>query len=106
MAFWGVEITSKKPYTHKYDPRFGRLRVAKATLGHGSSKDKSSLRCFVGPNAPVILCSLFPERKESVSLGLEFEEDDDVLFTVVGPRSVHLCGYYVGSRRPRDGDET
>ncbi|KAK1266908.1 Peptidyl-prolyl cis-trans isomerase FKBP43 [Acorus gramineus] len=106
MAFWGVEITSKKPYTHKYDPRFGRLRVAKATLGHGSSKDNSSLRCFVGPNAPVLLCSLFPERKESVSLGLEFEEEDDVLFTVVGPRSVHLCGYYVGARRPCDGDET
>jgi FK506-binding nuclear protein len=34
---------------------------------------------------------------ESLQLGLEFEEADDVVFSVLGPRSIYLSGYYMRS---------
>ncbi|KAG6394850.1 hypothetical protein SASPL_145440 [Salvia splendens] len=37
----------------------------------------------------------FPNQTESCHLDLEFEEADDVVFSVIGPRSVYLIGYYI-----------
>ncbi|KAK3036142.1 hypothetical protein RJ639_031723, partial [Escallonia herrerae] len=36
---------------------------------------------------------------ESCQLDLEFEEADEVMFSVIGPRSVFLTGYYVDNHR-------
>lgn len=72
-----------------------------ATLGLGSSTERAVLQCSVGHKSPIILCSLLPSRNETCSLDLKFDEDDDlVAFSVMGPRSIHLSGYFVAN----DGD--
>lgn len=68
-------------------------------MGVGSAPAKGRLQCNVGNSSPVYLCSLSSEMNESMQLNLEFEEADDVVFSVIGPRSIHLCGYYLGSGR-------
>ncbi|KAK4269564.1 hypothetical protein QN277_022705 [Acacia crassicarpa] len=99
MAFWGVEVKPGKSFTHKFDDLKGRLHISMATLGVGSAPAKSRLQCNVGNNSPVYLCSLSSGANESLQLNLEFEEVDDVIFSVVGPRGIHLCGYYIGGGR-------
>jgi len=72
-----------------------------ATLGIGSSKDKSILQCASGHKSPVFLCSLIPNRIESCPLNLKFDIDDLVAFSVIGSRSIHLSGFFAAD----DGDE-
>lgn len=67
-----------------------------ATLGTGSATKKSILQVNVGDKSPVYLCTLLPDKTESCSLNLEFDEDDDVKFSVVGPTSIHLSGFVQG----------
>ncbi|KAJ6420357.1 hypothetical protein OIU84_030300 [Salix udensis] len=96
MAFW-VEVRPGKPFVHA--PNNGRrLHISQATLGTGSSMKNSVVQCNVGNSSPVFLCSLFPEKTEISQLHLEFEETVEVVFSVIGPRSVHLTGYYLGGR--------
>ncbi|XP_014520860.1 peptidyl-prolyl cis-trans isomerase FKBP43-like isoform X2 [Vigna radiata var. radiata] len=99
MAFWGVEVKPGKPFTHKYEDSKGRLHISMATLGLGTAIAKSTLQCNVGNRSPVYLCSLYPGNAESLQLNLELEEVDHVLFSVIGPRSIHLCGYYLATAR-------
>ncbi|XP_024636076.1 peptidyl-prolyl cis-trans isomerase FKBP43 isoform X7 [Medicago truncatula] len=99
MAFWGVEIKPGKPFTHTYDSSKGRLHISMATLGHGTAITKSVLQCNVGNRSPVYLCSLYPGNTESLQLNLELEEDGNVILSVLGPRSIHLCGYYLARGR-------
>ncbi|KAK2433206.1 FKBP peptidyl-prolyl cis-trans isomerase family protein [Trifolium repens] len=99
MAFWGVEIKPGKPFTHTYDGSKGRLHISMATLGLGTAITKSTLQCNVGNKSPVYLCSLYPGNTESLQLNLELEEDGNVIFSVIGPRSIHLCGYYLARGR-------
>ena len=77
-----------------------------ATLGIGSATTKSIVQCNVGNKRPVFLCSLFPEKTESCQLNLEFEEVEEVIFSVIGPRSVHLTGYYLSGRNYSRDDES
>ncbi|GER49283.1 peptidyl-prolyl cis-trans isomerase [Striga asiatica] len=95
MAFWGVEVKPGKPITHYCEKARGRLRISQATLAIGDATVRSTVQCNVGRRSPVLLCVLMPEKTESCHLELEFEEDDDVVFSVIGPRSVYLSGYYV-----------
>ncbi|XP_058763169.1 peptidyl-prolyl cis-trans isomerase FKBP43-like isoform X2 [Vicia villosa] len=95
MAFWGVEIKPGKPFTHQYDASRGRLHISIATLGLGTAITKSTLQCNVGNKSPVFLCVLYPGKSESLQLNLEFEEYGNVVLSVIGPRSIHLCGYYL-----------
>lgn len=67
-----------------------------ATLGLGSSGEKSILQCFGEHRGPIFLCTLLPDKIESCFLDLEFDEDDSVTFSVVGKRSIHLSGYFLG----------
>ncbi|XP_020240129.1 peptidyl-prolyl cis-trans isomerase FKBP43 [Cajanus cajan] len=99
MAFWGVEVKPGKPFNHKYDDSKGRLHISMATLGWGTATAKSTLQCNVGNRRPVYLCSLYPGNTESLQLNLELEEVDQVVFSVIGPRSIHLCGYYLATAR-------
>lgn len=96
MAFWGIEVKPGKPFSHKFDDSKGRLHVSMASLGLAKATTKSVLQCNVGNKSPVFLCSLYPEKTESLQLNLEFEEVDEVIFSVIGPRSIHLSGYYLG----------
>lgn len=105
MAFWGVEVKPGKPFTHKFDRGRGRLHISQATLGLGSSTTKSLVQCNVGNKSPVFLCALLPDKTESCHLDVEFEEDDEVIFSVIGPRSVHLTGYFLGSGRHSDPND-
>lgn len=73
--------------------------IDQATLGFGESLKSSVVQCNVGNRSPVLLCVLLPGRVESSHIELEFQEADDVVFSVVGPRSVHLTGYYVRENR-------
>ena len=52
------------------------------------------LQCHVGHKSPIFLCSLLPNKNETCPLNLEFESDDLVAFSVIGPQSVHLSGYF------------
>ncbi|KAK4754469.1 hypothetical protein SAY87_002573 [Trapa incisa] len=96
MAFWGVEVKPGRPFTHSTNGDKGRLHVSQATMGIGSGTNKSILQCNVGKKSPVFLCTLFPEKNESCQINLEFEEADEVVFSVIGSRSVHITGYYLG----------
>ncbi|XP_023542948.1 peptidyl-prolyl cis-trans isomerase FKBP53-like [Cucurbita pepo subsp. pepo] len=95
MGFWGIEVKPGKPYPYHSDNVPGKLRVTQATLGSGSSKERSIVQCSVGHRSPIFLCSLIPNKIESCPLNLEFEEDDLVAFSVIGPQSIHLSGYFV-----------
>ncbi|KAJ8573302.1 hypothetical protein K7X08_009813 [Anisodus acutangulus] len=99
MAFWGIEVKAGKPVTHSFDSARGRLRISQATLGIGNAENKSLVQCNVGNKTPVFLCALLPNKTESCHLDLEFEEAEDVVFSVLGPRTVYLTGYYVGNSR-------
>uniref|UniRef100_A0A5B7BEQ9 peptidylprolyl isomerase n=1 Tax=Davidia involucrata TaxID=16924 RepID=A0A5B7BEQ9_DAVIN len=109
MAFWGIEVKPGIPYTHRFDNERGRLHVSQATLGDFSSEKKSIVQCNVGDKRPPIyLCSLLPERIETCPLNLEFEEDDEVTFSVIGPNSIHLSGFFLSESHDtcRDGYES
>ncbi|GFQ07619.1 peptidyl-prolyl cis-trans isomerase fkbp43 [Phtheirospermum japonicum] len=56
---------------------------------------KTIVQCNVGKRSPVLLCELLTNKIKSCHLYLEFEEPDDVVFLVIGPRSVYRTGYYV-----------
>lgn len=75
-------------------------------MGEGSLSTKSVLRCNIGDSAPVLLCSLLPEKSETVPLNLHFGEEEDVVLSVLGPRSIHLSGYHIGSSNGRDGNKS
>nr|XP_011469128.1 PREDICTED: peptidyl-prolyl cis-trans isomerase FKBP43 isoform X2 [Fragaria vesca subsp. vesca] len=106
MAFWGIEVKPGKPFTHKPGDSNGRLHISMATLGLGAATKRSILQCNVGNKSPVYLCCLNPEKNECLQLHLEFDEADEVMFSVLGPRSVHLAGYYLGGHRPYNPDES
>ncbi|KAI3428984.1 Peptidylprolyl isomerase [Psidium guajava] len=105
MAFWGVEVKPGKPFVHPSNGGRQRLHISQATLGIGSATNKSIVQCNVGSKSPVFLCSLFPDRAESSQLNLEFEEAEEVIFSIIGPRSVHLSGFYLGSGRHYTADD-
>lgn len=65
----------------------------------GTSNKTSLVQCNVGNKIPVLLCALLPDKTESLPLNLEFEEAEDVVFSVIGPRGVYLTGYYLGQSR-------
>jgi FK506-binding nuclear protein len=76
-------------------------------LGHGTATNRSILQCNVGNKSPLLLCVLTPDKVDSCQLNLEFEETDEVIFSVIGPRSVHLTGYFLGRStgfRPNDDE--
>uniref|UniRef100_A0A0E0LZF1 peptidylprolyl isomerase n=1 Tax=Oryza punctata TaxID=4537 RepID=A0A0E0LZF1_ORYPU len=106
MAFWGVEVKAGKPYTHRHDPSHGRLRICQATLGSCDSAARTIVQCNVGSKTPIILCSLNPKLAEMCHLEVELEEDDEVVFSVLGQSSIHLSGYYIrSSGRSSAGDD-
>ncbi|EOY14186.1 FKBP-like peptidyl-prolyl cis-trans isomerase family protein isoform 2 [Theobroma cacao] len=107
MAFWGIEVKPGRPFTHS--PLSSRLHLSQATLGMGSSMQKSIVQCNVGNKSPVYVCCLFPDKAECCQLNLEFEEAHEVVFSVIGPRSVHLTGYYLPNsscNHPNDESES
>ncbi|KAI5670192.1 hypothetical protein M9H77_10556 [Catharanthus roseus] len=104
MAFWGVEVKPGKSYIHHYNDDQGRLHLSQATLGTGSSAKKSILQCSVGDKQPIYLCSLLPEKVENCPLNLEFDEDEEVTFSVIGPHTIHLSGFFFGENE--DGGES
>ncbi|KAM0061754.1 putative peptidylprolyl isomerase [Helianthus debilis subsp. tardiflorus] len=105
MAFWGIEIKPGEPYVHQYDDEKGRLHLSQATLGSGKSKEKAVVVCNVGDKKPIYLCSLLPRKMETCSLNIEFEEYDEVTFSVEGPHSIHLSGFFYGEEPNSDGDD-
>ncbi|KAF8038396.1 hypothetical protein BT93_B1052 [Corymbia citriodora subsp. variegata] len=94
MGFWGIEVKPGKKVNPFLDDNLqGRLHVTQATLGLGSSAEKSILQCFREDKPPIFLCTLLPNKIESCSLDLEFDDEDSVSFSVMGPKSIHLSGY-------------
>ncbi|KAG2323097.1 hypothetical protein Bca4012_058576 [Brassica carinata] len=111
MAFWGVEVKPGKPFTLKATTTTNdakRLHLSQATLGGMSNSGTSSrsiLQCNVGNKSPLFLCVLSPEKVDSCQLNIEFQEAEDVIFSVIGPRSVHLTGYFLASNSTRGYDD-
>ncbi|KAI3874852.1 hypothetical protein MKW98_019425 [Papaver atlanticum] len=106
MSFWGVEIKPAKPITLPQ----GKIQITQATLGTpGVLTKRSVVQCNIGDKSPVLICALLPEMSESLALNLQFDEEDEVTFSVLGPQSVHLTGFYLGSgsgKRERDDDDS
>ena len=68
-----------------------------ATLGAELEKGKKNVvqvQCTVKNKDPVSICALISGQSETCHLDFEFEEKH-VTFSVLGPRSAHLAGYYV-----------
>ena len=61
----------------------------------GSNEDKTMVKCSVGRKSPIMVCCLIPEVTESCQLDLEFEEAEQVTFSVIGRRNVYLSGYFL-----------
>ncbi|XP_042487656.1 peptidyl-prolyl cis-trans isomerase FKBP43-like isoform X2 [Macadamia integrifolia] len=97
MTFWGIEVKPGKPHTHQYSKDGARLHISQATLSYGGSTwtKRSVVQCNVGKSSPVLLCSLLPDKIETCHLDLEFQEDEEVIFSVLGPQSIYLSGYYL-----------
>uniref|UniRef100_A0ACD5UXW5 Uncharacterized protein n=1 Tax=Avena sativa TaxID=4498 RepID=A0ACD5UXW5_AVESA len=108
-SFWGTEVKPEKPYTLTPSARRGRLRLTQATLGadvgkvEKGRKNLVQVQCTVKNKDPVYLCALVSGQSETCHLDLEFEEKS-VTFSVLGPRSVHLAGYYVPYEDEQDMD--
>lgn len=68
--------------------------ITQATLGLGTSMEKSILQCTIGLKSPIFLCSLRPHATESCPLNLELDNGDFVTFSIIGARSIHLSGYF------------
>lgn len=66
-------------------------------------KQRTVVKCKVGENPELLLCSLTPGVSESCALDLLF--DQDVTFTVSGATSVHLTGYYMPIEEPYSSEE-
>ncbi|KAG1358575.1 hypothetical protein COCNU_08G000210 [Cocos nucifera] len=75
-----------------------------ATLGNGNAVTKSVLQCVVGDRSPILLCNLIPNVVEACHLGPEFEGDSEIIFSVLGQRSVQLFGYFLRPRFLMGGD--
>nr|XP_045084387.1 peptidyl-prolyl cis-trans isomerase FKBP43-like [Aegilops tauschii subsp. strangulata] len=95
MAFWGVELRPGEPYVHRHPPSLGRLCITKAEPVNKSTAERTMVQCIVGNSAPIIICSLNPGLVEMCHLELEYQENDEVHFSVLGVSSVHLSGYYL-----------
>lgn len=75
-----------------------------ATLGLDcKGKERTVVKCKVGDNPELLLCSLIPGVSESCALDLLF--DQEVTFTVSGATSVHLTGYYMPLEEPYSSEE-
>ncbi|KAL3838311.1 hypothetical protein ACJIZ3_022902 [Penstemon smallii] len=95
---WGIDVKPGTPIIISPDTEGQRFIIFKAALGKSeeTSTNKSVLlQCQVGNRSPVLLCSLLPNKIESCRLRAEFEEEEDVIFSVIGSRTVHLKGYYI-----------
>ncbi|XP_074355243.1 peptidyl-prolyl cis-trans isomerase FKBP43-like isoform X2 [Apium graveolens] len=107
MAFWGVEVKPGSPFSLIFDDEVRkRLHISQATLAIGSSQQTSLVQCNVGEKSPVLLCALLPGKSESLQLNLEFDEDEEVVFSVIGPRGVHLTGFYTCVDRGFHADDS
>lgn len=94
ILWLGIVVKPGKPVIHSKE-KGGKLRVSQATIGFGEGSEKSVVVCKVGHREGVFVCSLVPDKIEFCHLELEFEEKDDLVFSVIGPRNVHLSGYYI-----------
>ncbi|KAL0355797.1 UNVERIFIED_CONTAM: Peptidyl-prolyl cis-trans isomerase FKBP43 [Sesamum radiatum] len=49
---------------------------------------------------PIILCALVPYIVESYRFELEFNSVHDLIFSMIGPQSIHWTGYFVHDNKP------
>ncbi|CAN1265218.1 Peptidyl-prolyl cis-trans isomerase FKBP53 [Linum perenne] len=89
----GIEVKPGESRTYESENENETLYITQATLGVGSSTERTILQCSVDEKSPVFLCSLLPEKTESCTLNLVFRDDEVVSFSVVGETSVHISGY-------------
>ncbi|GKC44384.1 DNA glycosylase, partial [Tanacetum coccineum] len=68
-----------------------------ATLGDAirTSPARSTVNCSIGDQPEIAICSLIVPNLTCCQLDLEFHESHDVIFSVKGPRGIHLAGYFV-----------
>ena len=78
--------------------------MAQATLGIGPNKERSVVQCSVGGDSPIFLCSLSRGKVESCPLNLELEGDESVAFSVIGPQSIYLSGYFRADSKDDDAE--
>ncbi|XP_026379147.1 peptidyl-prolyl cis-trans isomerase FKBP43-like isoform X2 [Papaver somniferum] len=75
---------------------------ANMVKARNESLNRCNVLCRVEFGPSVILCSLTAGTNESCELDLDFDEDMEVIFSVDGPHSVHLTGYYRDKRKPSE----
>lgn len=59
----------------------------------------------VGDKKHVYLCSLLPSKMETCALNVEYQEYEEVTFSVEEPHSIHLSGYYFGENQDSEGED-
>ncbi|OVA13473.1 hypothetical protein BVC80_499g11 [Macleaya cordata] len=60
-----------------------------------SSTERIYVLTTIGSRLPMILCSLSSFEKITCHLDIQFEEFENVVFSVQGPGTVHLVGYFI-----------
>ncbi|KNA03918.1 hypothetical protein SOVF_204470 [Spinacia oleracea] len=97
--FWGVVVTPEHPVTVTFR-NHRRLRLSKAILGKPCldkfTEARSVLSIKYGDNPESYLCSLRIDNCEMTELDFDLEHPHSIVFTVEGPRGIHLVGCFYG----------
>merc|ERR1719498_877495 len=105
VAFWSVDVTSKKAV--EVQPPEGyvlNLQLAALSSGKDRAVVKASTLAVEGDELTATLCTLKANACEQFTLALVFGYDVPVKFSVTGDATVSLSGYYQPA--PEDGEES
>lgn len=102
--FWGIKVVPGEEHPLIPSDVLGTLHITQATLGTDPSKERSIVQCSVGDKEPIFLCSLSRGKVECCPLNLEFEGNESVAFSVIGPQSIYLSGYFRADSKDDDAE--
>ncbi|KAI4313067.1 hypothetical protein MLD38_037843 [Melastoma candidum] len=97
MTCFGVIVSPGRAYTLPTAPgAAGRLHLTQVSLDDGSDDRTVTVRVTLGEKVPIIIARLLPRHSESLHLDLRYNLSQEVTFSILGPRKVHLAGYFDG----------
>ena len=108
VAFWSAEIKAGKPVEDQ-PPEGYVLNLQQAALAEGKTDASSIIKATTtgidGDKLIAVLCTLKKNTCDQVGLQLVFGFDVPVQFSLDGPGSVYLSGYYQPGPEMDDRDD-
>ncbi|XP_021717807.1 uncharacterized protein LOC110685564 isoform X2 [Chenopodium quinoa] len=97
-TFCGIKVMPGKPVTVSLPCNsFKSLHISQATLEYKKPEDiKMRSLVFVNYDGQddILICSLRVSQCDMAVLKLDFHGPQDIVFSLTGPRGVHLAGYF------------